>query len=53
MTRFFGARPLKRLMQQQILNEFAAKILRGEIAKGDIIRIDAKNGVLQFKQTSS
>ncbi len=46
----FGARPLKRLLQRQILNEFAAKILKGEIAKGDVIRIDAKNGVLQFEE---
>jgi len=28
----YGARPLKRLLQRQILNEFAAKILKGEQA---------------------
>jgi len=44
----FGARPLKRLMQQQILNEFAAKILKGEIAKGDSVMIDAGQGALVF-----
>ena len=46
----FGARPLKRLLQRQILNEFAAKILKGELAKGDVVKIDAKNGVLQFEK---
>ena len=46
----FGARPLKRLLQRQILNEFAARILKGELAKGDVVKIDAKNGVLQFEK---
>ena len=44
----FGARPLKRLLQRQILNEFAAKILKGELAKGDVVKIDAKDKKLSF-----
>ncbi|MCH8021622.1 ATP-dependent chaperone ClpB [candidate division KSB1 bacterium] len=48
----FGARPLKRLLQRQILNEFAAKILKGELVKGDVMKIDAANVELQFERVS-
>ena len=44
----FGARPLKRLLQRQILNELAAKILKGELTKGDVVKIDAKDDELRF-----
>jgi ATP-dependent Clp protease ATP-binding subunit ClpB len=44
----FGARPLKRILQRQIINEFATRILGGEFAQGDRIRIDAKNNQLVF-----
>jgi ATP-dependent Clp protease ATP-binding subunit ClpB len=36
----FGARPLKRVIQQRIENPVAAKILAGEFAEGDTIAID-------------
>jgi len=36
----FGARPLKRVIQQQIENPLATKILEGEFAEGDTIRAD-------------
>ncbi len=44
----FGARPLKRIIQQKIMNHFAKMILAGEIQKGDKIRIDAQNQSLTF-----
>ena len=44
----FGARPLKRIMQQKIMNHFAKMILAGEIQKGDRIRIGAQNQSLTF-----
>ncbi|MBV8496921.1 MAG: ATP-dependent chaperone ClpB [Gammaproteobacteria bacterium] len=44
----YGARPLKRAIQQQIENPLAEKILRGEFAPGDRIRIGARNGELTF-----
>ena len=36
----FGARPLKRVIQQRIENPLASRILRGEFAEGDTVRID-------------
>jgi ATP-dependent Clp protease ATP-binding subunit ClpB len=36
----YGARPLKRLIQQRIENPLATKILSGEFAEGDTIKID-------------
>ena len=36
----FGARPLKRVLQQEIANKLAEKILAGRIADGDRVRID-------------
>ena len=40
----FGARPLKRVIQQRIENPLAAKILAGEFTDGDHIDIDADSG---------
>jgi ATP-dependent Clp protease ATP-binding subunit ClpB len=36
----FGARPLKRVIQQRIENGLAGKILAGEIGDGDSVRVD-------------
>jgi ATP-dependent Clp protease ATP-binding subunit ClpB len=36
----FGARPLKRVIQQRIENPLASRILRGEFGEGDTIYID-------------
>ena len=38
----FGARPLKRLMQQKIDNALASKIIKGEIRDGAAVTIDAQ-----------
>ncbi len=45
----YGARPLKRAIQQHIENHLAMEILKGNIKKEDIVIIDAKNGDLIFK----
>jgi len=37
----YGARPLKRLIQQSILDAIAKKILTGEIVEGSLVTIDA------------
>jgi ATP-dependent Clp protease ATP-binding subunit ClpB len=44
----YGARPLKRAIQQQIENPLAQKILQGEFVPGDRIRISARGGELIF-----
>jgi ATP-dependent Clp protease ATP-binding subunit ClpB len=44
----YGARPLKRAIQQQIENPLAQKILQGEFVPGNRIRISAHDGQLTF-----
>ena len=45
----YGARPLKRLIQREIENPLAARILRGEIAAGDVVRIDVRSEVFELR----
>jgi len=44
-----GARPLKRLIQKMVVNEFSKKILSGEIDKTKRILIDIFDGVVVFR----
>ncbi|MBA3486359.1 MAG: ATP-dependent chaperone ClpB [Lysobacter sp.] len=44
----YGARPLKRAIQQQLENPLAQKILAGEFSPGDTIVVDADGGRLVF-----
>ena len=44
----YGARPLKRALQQQVENPLAQRILNGEFAPGDTIRATAAGGDLVF-----
>ena len=46
----YGARPLKRAIQQQLENPLAQRILAGEFASGDTVRVDAKGGELVFEK---
>ena len=46
----FGARPLKRAIQQRIENPLAKEILAGRFAPKDIIRVDAVDGRIEFEQ---
>ena len=46
----FGARPLKRVIQQSIQNELAMRLLRGDIRNGDKIRVDWKKGEFVFEK---
>ncbi len=49
----YGARPLKRAIQQQIENPLAQQILQGTFGPGDCIRATVRKGELVFdKQTS-
>jgi len=44
----YGARPLKRLIQQQIENPLARRILSGEFVAGDQIEVDASAEMYTF-----
>ena len=44
----YGARPLKRAIQQQIENPLSKAILEGRFGPKDTIRVDAKGGVFAF-----
>jgi ATP-dependent Clp protease ATP-binding subunit ClpB len=44
----YGARPLKRAIQQQIENPLAKQILAGEFGPGDTVRVREKGGVVTF-----
>jgi ATP-dependent Clp protease ATP-binding subunit ClpB len=46
----YGARPLKRAIQQQIENPLAQRILQGEFAPGDRIAITVRGGRLTFSR---
>ncbi|NUM81878.1 ATP-dependent chaperone ClpB [bacterium] len=46
----FGARPLKRLMQKEIINRLSSMILEGKFVKNDSILVDFHNGRLEFKK---
>jgi ATP-dependent Clp protease ATP-binding subunit ClpB len=44
----FGARPLKRAIQEYVLDPLAMKLLEGELKTGDRVKISAENGRLKF-----
>jgi ATP-dependent Clp protease ATP-binding subunit ClpB len=46
----YGARPLKRLIQQQIENPLAKRILQGDFSQGDAITIDTKGETFTFEK---
>jgi len=45
----FGARPLKRVIQREIINPLSAKILEGAFAHGDTVVIDCNEKTLDFR----
>jgi ATP-dependent Clp protease ATP-binding subunit ClpB len=44
----YGARPLKRLIQREIENPLARRILSGDFAPGDVITVDASGEMFTF-----
>jgi len=46
----YGARPLKRAIQQQLENPLASKILGGEFTSGDTVHVEAQGGQLAFRK---
>jgi ATP-dependent Clp protease ATP-binding subunit ClpB len=45
----FGARPLKRLIQKEIVNQLSKKILSGEIDKSKPVLVDVFDGIVVFR----
>jgi ATP-dependent Clp protease ATP-binding subunit ClpB len=46
----YGARPLKRVIQKQLIDKLALKILEGEFREGDVVRVDAAEGEIVFER---
>ena len=49
----YGARPLKRAIQQQLENPLAQEILAGHFKPGDVIRVDEETDRLVFTRSAS
>jgi ATP-dependent Clp protease ATP-binding subunit ClpB len=46
----YGARPLKRVIQKELVDKLALAVLKNEFAPGDHVRVDARDGALVFEQ---
>ena len=46
----YGARPLKRVIQKRLVDRLALKLLEGEFAPGDVVRVDAADGELTLSK---
>jgi ATP-dependent Clp protease ATP-binding subunit ClpB len=44
----YGARPLKRVLQKELVQPLAARLLAGDFQEGDTIQVDVANGHLTF-----
>jgi ATP-dependent Clp protease ATP-binding subunit ClpB len=49
----YGARPLKRAIQRLLENPLALRLLEGEFAEGDTVRVDANDGELVFAKAAA
>jgi ATP-dependent Clp protease ATP-binding subunit ClpB len=49
----YGARPLKRAIQQSIENPMAKAILEGRFAPKDVVRVDHRKGGFTFEKTTT
>ncbi len=48
----YGARPVKRVMQKYILNQLSRQIVAGNVDKGEMLEIDAREDELVFRNKS-
>lgn len=46
----YGARPLKRALQREILNSLAIKLLDGTLKEGDVLEVDFEGDTLTFRK---
>jgi ATP-dependent Clp protease ATP-binding subunit ClpB len=49
----YGARPLKRAIQRLVENPLALRLLEGEFAEGDTVRVDVEDGELVFAKAGA
>jgi ATP-dependent Clp protease ATP-binding subunit ClpB len=49
----YGARPLKRVIQRLLQNPIALELLEGHYQEGDVIRVDAGEGMLRFSRVAA
>jgi ATP-dependent Clp protease ATP-binding subunit ClpB len=49
----YGARPLKRIIQKNLVDVLALKLLEGEFSEGDKVKVDAADGELVFEKAGS
>ncbi len=49
----YGARPLKRVIQKQLIDKLALKLLEGEFGAGDRVLVGAADGELTFAKAST
>ncbi len=49
----FGARPLRRVIQQRIQDPLALRLLAGELRAGDVVHIDVREGELHFERAAA
>ena len=47
----FGARPVKRIIQKELLNELSKKLLSGDVVKDSKILVDVENEQIVFKNS--
>jgi ATP-dependent Clp protease ATP-binding subunit ClpB len=46
----YGARPLRRTIQKEILDPLSIDILEGKVREGQTVYVEAKNGALEFRE---
>ena len=49
----YGARPLKRAIQRLVENPLALRLLEGEFAEGETVRVDADGDELVFEKAAA
>jgi ATP-dependent Clp protease ATP-binding subunit ClpB len=49
----YGARPLKRVVQKQLVDRLATGMLDGSIREGDTVAVSARDGVIVFEQAAA
>jgi ATP-dependent Clp protease ATP-binding subunit ClpB len=49
----YGARPLKRVIQRQVQDPLALRLLQGDFREGDLVRVDARDGRVTFERLAA